>query len=169
MDVYDAIRNRFSVRAYEDRDIEDDKLRRVLEAGRLAPSARNSQSWKFVVVRDRETRQKLGEASEQPFIAQAPVVIAVVTLDPDRTMYCGVPAGPVDCAIAIDHMALAATAEGLGTCWIGHFDQKKCCDILGVPDSAGIIELLLVGYPAASPGAKKRKDLDEVVCWDRFS
>jgi len=169
MDVYDAIRDRFSVRAYEDRDIEDDKLRRVLDAGRLAPSARNLQNWKFVVVRDRPTRQKLSEASEQPFIGQAPVVVAVVTLVPDSTMYCGVPTGPVDCAIAIDHMALAAVAEGLGTCWIGHFDQEKCCDILGVPDSARIIELLLMGYPAASPGAKNRKNLDEVVCWERFS
>ncbi len=142
MDVYEAIRTRCSVRAYEDRPIEDDVLLRVLDAGRLAPSARNLQSWKFVVVRDREILRRLAGAAEQPFVGEAAVVIAVVTLDPDSTMHCGVPRGPVDGAIAIDHMTLAAVAEGLGSCWIGHFDQGACREILGVPDSAQIIEML---------------------------
>ena len=84
-------------------------------------------------------------------------------------MFCDIPAGPVDCAIAIDHMSLAATAEGLGTCWIGHFHQDKCGKILNVPASAKIVEMLLVGYAAAEPGAKKRKDLKEIVCWEKFS
>jgi len=169
MDLYDVIKKRYSVRAYEDRPIEEDKLQRILDAGRLAPSARNLQDWKFIVVRDTKLRAQLAEASGQPFIAQAPAVVAVVTLVPDHMMFCDIPTGPVDCAIAIDHMSLAATAEGLGTCWIGHFSQDKCCRILNLPASARIVEMLLIGYADAGPGPKKRKSLEEVVCWETFS
>ena len=98
------------------------------------------------------------------------MIVAVVGTTPDYKMHCDVPADPVDCAIAIDHMTLAAVAEGLGTCWIGHFDQGKCCKILSVPSSAKIIELMPLGYPAdAGGGAKTRKSLDEMVCDDKFS
>jgi nitroreductase len=169
MDVYEAIEKRFSVRSYEDRPVDADPLERILTAGRMAPSARNLQDMKIVVVRDAAIRSALAAAAEQPFIAQAPVVLAVVCLDPDRKMFCGVPNGPVDCAIVIDHMTLAATAEGLGTCWIGHFDQTKCREILHVPASAQIIELLPIGYPAVEAGEKKRRPLDELICQDRFS
>jgi len=169
MDVYEAIEKRFSVRSYEDRAIEDDKLERVLNAARLAPTARNLQNMKLVVVRDADIRRQLGEGAEQPFVGEAPVVIAVVTLEPDRTMYCGMPVGPVDCAIAIDHMTLAAMAEGLGTCWIGHFDQDKCCRTLQVPPEAKIVEMLALGYPAAEAPAKKRKPLEELVSYDKFA
>ncbi len=169
MDVYEAMRQRRSVRKFEDRDIPDDVLNRVLEAGVLAPTGRNLQGWKYVVVRDPETKQQLADASEQAFIATTQVVAAVVSLDPDREMYCGIQAGPVDCAIVIDHMTLAAVAEGLGSCWIGHFDQDKCRDILGVPAPAKIIEMLVLGYPGDSAGDKKRKNLDELACWEKFS
>ena len=142
MDVYEAIRQRRSVRAFQARDVEDDKLARVLEAGRLSPSARNRQERKFVVVRDERRRRALADGAGQPWIAQAPVVIAVVGTTPEAVMHCGVPTDPVDGAIAIDHMTLAAVAEGLGTCWIGHFDQDACRRVLGVPSGAKI-----VGWP----------------------
>ncbi|MFP3938457.1 MAG: nitroreductase family protein [Phycisphaerae bacterium] len=169
MDVYEAIRNRYSVRDYQDRPVEDDKLNRVLDAGRLAPSARNRQQWKFVVVRDAETRKAVVKASEQEWMASAPVIIAVVGLTPGETMFCDVPTDPVDCAIPIANMTLAATAEGLGSCWVGHFKQEETRKALGVPDSAWIIELLPLGYPADEPKPKSRKPLKEVVCHDRFS
>lgn len=169
MDVYEAIRSRFSVRAYADQPVEDGKLQRILDAGRLAPSARNLQSWKFVVVRDGAARQALAAAADQPWLAGAPVILAGVSTEPGRTMFCGVPAGPVDCAIAIDHMVLAAVAEGLGTCWVGHFDQAQCRRLLNVPDSAQIVELLAMGYPAAERPAKRRKPLEEVVCYETFA
>jgi len=168
MDVYDAIHTRSSVRAYEPRDVEQDKLLRILDAGRLAPSARNAQQWRFVVVRDGGRRQELARAADQPFLADAPVIIAVVSFAGDRLMHCGIPAGPVDCAIAIDHMALAATAEGLGTCWIGHFNQQACCRVLNVPGDGRIIEMLVLGYPAVPAGAKKRKPLDEIVSYEQL-
>ena len=168
MDVYAAIANRFSVREYADRPVEDDKLHRILDAGRLAPSGCNRQAWKFVVVRGAELRGSLAQAAQQSFVGEAPVVIAVVGLDPKRIMHCGMPADPVDCAIATDHMTLASTAEGLGTCWIGHFDQDACRQLLGVPDGAMIVELMLLGYPSVDPRAKARKQLDDVVCYERF-
>ena len=168
MDLYEAIRQRYSVRSYQDRPIEDDKLERVLDAGRLSPSARNRQERKFVVVRDAARRGRLAEAADQAWMAHAPVIIAIVGTTPDAVMHCGIPADPVDCAIAIDHMTLAAVAEDLGTCWIGHFDQEACCEILSVPSGAKIIELMTLGYPAGSPGTKSRRDLDEVVCHETF-
>lgn len=170
MDVYEAIAKRFSCRSFKDAAIEPDKLERVLDAGRCAPSGHNSQPWKFIVVTDPSRRADLAAgANNQAFVGQAPAVIVVVGLDEDYVMPCGVPGDPVNCAIAIDHMTLAATAEGLGTCWIGAFDQDKCRQILGVDPPAKIIELLPIGHPAVTAGPKSRKDLTDVVCYERFS
>lgn len=170
MDLYEAIAKRFSCRSFKDAPIEPDKLSRVLDAGRQAPSGNNSQPWKFVVVTDPDRRGALAEgANGQAFVGQAPAVIAVVGLDENRVMACKVPGDPVNCAIAIDHMTLAATAEGLGTCWIGAFDQDKCRKILSVKPPAKIIELLPIGYPAVQAGPKSRKSLKEVVCYEQFS
>ena len=168
MDLYEAMENRFSVRSYEDRPVEDAKLQRVLDAGRMSPSARNRQERKFVVVREAGRRAKLAEAAEQEWMKQPPVVIAVVGLTPEAVMYCGVPTDPVDCAIAIDHMTLAAVAEGLGTCWIGHFKQDACREVLGVPAGATVIELLTLGYPAEETKSRPRKPAAEVVCYETF-
>ncbi len=167
MDVYEAINKRYSVRLYADQPIEEEKLRRVLDAGRLSPSARNRQERKFIVVGDPECRKALAKASEQPWMAQAPVILAVVGLT-DYVMSCGVPADPVDCAIAMDHMTLAAVAEGLGSCWVGHFDQDQCRKQLGVPASATIIQLLTLGYAAGKAGPKNRLPYDEIVCKETF-
>ena len=169
MDIYEAIEKRYSVRKYQDKPVPDAELNRVLDAGRLAPSGSNRQEWRFVVVRDAEMRRSIAEAADQAFLAAAPVIIAVVGLTPDKVMHCTVPADPVDCAIAIGHMTLAAVAEGLGTCWIGHFDQDSCCALLDVPSSAKIIEMLALGYPAGQGGTKKRKPAEEVICYERFS
>ena len=171
MDVYEAIRKRCSVRTYRDEPVGEDKLHRILEAGRLSPSARNRQERKFIVVRDLDARKAIAKAAEQPWMAQAPVTIAVVGLT-DYVMSCGVPADPVDCAIALDHMVLAAVAEGLGTCWVGHFDQDVCRKLLGVPASATIIQLLTLGYGATTGAAKEapknRLAYDKVVCKETF-
>jgi len=169
MNVHDAIRARRSVRAYEKKDVEEAKLARVLEAARLAPSASNRQALRLVVVRDEATRLKLAKAaSSQMFIAEAPVVLAAVATDPARTMACGEKSGTVDCAIALDHVSLAAVAEGLGTCWIGAFDEPAVRAILGIPDSCRVVELMPLGYPAESPAARARKPLDEFISYDRW-
>lgn len=170
MNVYEAIKERRSVRAYQDKPVPEEVLNRILEAARLAPSSNNRQPWKFVVVKDSKMRGKLVEAARnQSFVGEAPVVIAAVGLDPEKVMRCGIPADPVDVAIAIDHMTLAAVEEGLGTCWVGAFDQEKVREVLGIPASYNVIELLPLGYPADSPRAKERKSLDEIVGYEKFS
>jgi len=169
MDLYEAIKSRYSVRSYVNKPVEQEKLDRILDAARQAPSGSNRQPWKLVVVRDAETRKKLVPAcSNQEFVGQAPVVIAGVGLMPDRIMSCGVPGDPVDVAIALEHVALAATAEGLGTCWIGSFHQDQIRALLGIPANAKVIEVMTLGYPADHPRPKTRKPMKELACYDRW-
>ncbi len=169
MEIKEAIRSRRSIRNYQDRPIEQDKLDRVLEAGRLAPSARNLQEWKFVVVRDKEKRQRLSEAAMgQPYVASAPVVIAACAIQTENVMPCGQYCYPIDLAIAVDHMSLAAIAEGLGTCWIGAFYEDKVKDILGIPEKIRVVVIMILGYPAESPAARPRKKLEEIVAYDAW-
>jgi len=169
MDVYEAIKTRRSVRAYRDKPVPEDVLNRILEAARLAPSAANRQQWKFIVVQEPELREKLiAAANNQQFVGQAPVIIVAVGLEPDRIMSCEVPAYAVDIAIAVDHITLAATAEGLGTCWIGAFSQNEVKRILNIPQQYKVVTLIPLGYPADSPMAKSRKPLEEIVCYDTF-
>jgi len=169
MDIYEIIKTRRSVRAYQDRPVSDEVLERLLEAARWGPSARNLQPWKLVVVKDEQRRRGLGQAAnEQRFVGEAPVVIAAVSLEPEAVMSCEVPTYPVDVAIAVDHLTLAAAAEGLGTCWIGAFKQGEVCQILGVPETCKVAILLPVGYPADEPGERTRKPLQELVCYEAF-
>jgi nitroreductase len=165
MDVYEAIRTRKSVRSYLDKAVEPDKLERILEAARLAPSANNRQEWRFVVVTDPEVRRRLAhEGAGQRFVGEAPVVIAACAETDRRTMRCGLACYPIDVAIAVDHLTLAAAAEGLGTCWIGSFDPQKVRSILGIPAEVEVVELLPLGYPRdPKPVAKSRLPLDTVV------
>lgn len=170
MDVMEAIQARRSIRNYADKPVEEEKLRAVLEAGRLAPSAGNMQEWKFVVVRDAETRQKLMAAAKgQSFVGQAPVVVAACALVTDHVMPCGQLTYPVDVAIAVDHMTLKAVEEGLGACWIGAFFEDQVKEILEVPDDIRVAIMFTLGYPAESPPPKPRKPFDEVVVFERYA
>ena len=96
------------------------------------------------------------------------MVIAGVGLMPNRVMACDVPGDPVDVAIAMEHLALAAAVEGLGTCWIGAFHQGQVRDVLGIPESAKVVGVMTLGYPADSPRPKRRKPISEIVCYDRW-
>ncbi len=168
MDLMQAIQDRRSIRDYLDRPVEEEKLQGVLQAGRLAPSARNMQDWKFIVVKDAATRQKLAVAArDQKFVGQAPVVIAACGTS-DLVMTCGQPAYPIDVAIALDHMTLAAASLGLGTCWIGAFYEDKVKEILGVPPEIRVVALLPLGYPAEQPAPRPRKNLDDIVAWEHW-
>jgi len=168
MELMETVHDRRSVRCFLDRPVEEEKLRAVLEAGRLAPSARKMQDWRFVVVRDRDTRLKLVEAArKQAFVGQAPVVIAACGTS-DLVMTCGQPAYVVDVAIAVDHMTLAAFSLGLGTCWIGAFYEDQVKEILGVPDGVRVVALLPLGYPSGSPRSTPRKSLEDVVAYEKW-
>ena len=168
MDVMEAIKKRYSVRSYQDRVVETEKLDSVLEAARLAPSASNKQEWRFVVVRDKNIRQRLMQAAkDQAFVGQAPVVVACCAKTDSHVMTCGQQCYPVDVAIAIEHMALKATEEGLGTCWVGAFYEDKVKEILGIPQDIRIVALLALGYPVKlRPSPKDRLRLKEIVMYE---
>ena len=169
MEFMEVVRRRRSIRAYKSREVEERILKEILEAARWAPSAKNLQMWKLVVVRDPDKKKALAKASfDQNFIAEAPLVIAAVALDPGHVMSCGVPAYAVDLAIAVEHMALAACDKGLGSCWIGAFEQEKVREILGIPSCCKVVALLPIGYPAESPEPPPRKSLSEIVSYDAF-
>jgi nitroreductase len=158
MDVLEAIKKRRSVRNYLDRPIEEEKLNDILEAGRLAPSAGNRQEWRFIVVRDPETKMKLSEAAnEQNFVGEAPVVIVACAETDGHVMSCSQPSYPIDVAISLDHISLAAVEYGLGTCWIGAFNEKKVKEILGIPEQIRVVELMPIGYPALQTLKEKNR------------
>lgn len=165
MDVFEAIRKRRSIRKYQEREVESDKLERILEAARLAPSARNRQEWRFIIVKDKTKREELvREASpHQLFMLQAPIIIVAYVLERDYVMRCGVPAHYIDVAIALTHIHLQAIEEGLGTCWIGSFYQDKVKKVLNLPEEAEVIQLMTLGYPAEDPEPRPRLSLEEIV------
>jgi len=164
MDVSEAIRKRRSIRKYQARKVENDKIERVLEAGRLAPSAKNLQEWRFIVVRDDGRRRRLAEAAKgQTFVGEAPVVIAACATMTDYVMTCGQLTYPINLAIAVEHMVLQAVAEGLGTCWIGAFYEEEVKKVLNIPPEVKVVALLPMGYPDGSPFPRPRKVKDEVA------
>ncbi len=170
MNVMEAIKTRKSVRAYLPTPVEEDKLNAVLEAARLAPSAANRQEWRFVIVRERETRKALAAAAGgQGFLAEAPVIIVACAETDGHVMRCGQLSYPIDVAIALDHMSLAAVDLGLGSCWIGLFDEKKVKEILRIPDKIRIVELMPLGYPSdPSAIAKDRLPLNRIVKYEHW-
>jgi nitroreductase len=160
MDVYTAVRLRRSVRNYLDKPVEEEKLDRILEAARLAPSASNRQEWRLVVVRDPAMRQKLAEAANnQKFVGQAGAVLVACANKAEHVMSCGQPCYPIDVAIILDHISLLAAAEGLGTCWIGAFNEAKVKQLLNIPAEARVVELMPIGYPAEPLEAKPKNRL----------
>jgi len=165
MDVLEAIRDRRSIRRYHKRDVPDEKLRHVLEAGRWAPSAHNSQPRKFIVVRNEKIRWELASiATYGSFLADAPVAIAVV-IDPSLSNH------PVeDGAAATQNMLLAACALGLGSCWIGSYGssyEERARRILDIPSDKRLLSLIALGY-AADNGGTTRIELSKLVCHERY-
>jgi nitroreductase len=170
MNVFEAIRTRKSVRAFRDEPVEQALLLEVMEAARAAPSARNDQEWRFVAVRERAVREQIArEAARQPFIGTAAVLLACCAETDGRIMRCGQPAYTVDVAIAMDHLSLAAAALGLGTCWIGSFDEELVKKILGIPPAVRVVELMPLGWPVdAAPAAKSRLSMEKILHSERW-
>jgi len=169
MALLTQIQKRHSVRSYQPRPVEKEKLLTVLEAARQAPSAKNVQEWRFVIVQDEATRRKLMvAANNQGFVGEAPVVIACCATNTDYVMRCGQLCYPIDLAIAIDHMTLQAVEEGLGTCWVGSFYEDQVKAILGIPKEVRVVELLALGYPKDRQGPKNRLPLDQIACHEKW-
>ncbi|OGS42886.1 MAG: hypothetical protein A3K76_01060 [Euryarchaeota archaeon RBG_13_57_23] len=170
MEVHEAIELRRSVRSYLPKPVPPDVLRRVLEAGRLSPSAVNHQPWHFVVVTDPVKRNGLTDGPYAKFLAESPVVIVGLG-DKVKSPKWHI----VDTTIALQTMVLAATAEGLGTCWIGSFYEDKVRKLLNVPDNLVIVAMLSVGYPrekeestSRPPRIKNRRPLAEIASYEEF-
>lgn len=169
MDVMTAIKSRRSIRNYKDKPIEEEKLKIVLESARLSPSARNQQERKFIVVTDKTTREKLIDvAYGQQFVGQAPAVIVACAMQTSHIMPCEEPSYPIDVAIAVDHITLSAVEQGLGTCWIGAFKQKEVKELLGIPENIRVVALLPIGYPSTIPDPRPRKNLDDILSYDKW-
>jgi len=168
MTVLETIRRRYSCRAYQDRPIEQEKLDQVFEAARLAPSAKNLQDWRFVVVRDKEKKRQVAESTNQPEVfGKAGVMIAACS-NSDYVMKCGQAAGPIDVAIALEHICLQATELGLATCWIGSFEAEKVRKVLEIPQGVAIIELMTLGYPADEAKEPQREPIEKIVCYEKW-
>ncbi|MBZ2166677.1 nitroreductase family protein [Methanobacterium spitsbergense] len=164
MDVNKAIEVRRSIRKYKKIDIEEDKLDKILESARIAPSAANRQQWKFVVVKDPNIRKKLVDACHgQVFVGEAPVVIAACSTESDQKMPCGQYAYTVDLSIALSFMILQATELELGTCWLGAFNEDNVKNILNIPDNIRVVGVITIGYPDEKPDPRPRKTMGEIV------
>jgi len=171
MDFFDVVRSRRSVRTFQDREIEPQKLLRILECVNAAPSAGNLQGYQIVVIKDRKKREALAKASlDQKQLIEAPIVIAFVQ---DRNRSCrryGTRGERLysfqDATIACAYAQLAATALGLATCWIGAFEDDAVARILGSREGLVPLALLPVGYAAESPAPPPRRALEELVKWE---
>lgn len=204
MDVLEAIEKRRSIRQFKPDPIPEDVLDRLLRALQLAPSGSNRQPWTFIVVRDRETKQRIAAACRfkntldrrvhvQEWVAQAPLIIVACGhmkessallheeggpfISNGRTIVDQMgakpdqytSAAPWDLALALEHLALAAVAEGLGTCWIGGLDKGELKRVLAIPQDLSAQLLMPVGYPASSwPQPRPRKSLEEIVRYEKY-
>jgi nitroreductase len=168
MTVFEAIRKRYSCRAYQDKPIEQEKLDQIFEAARLAPSAKNMQDWRFVVVTDGQTRHQLAEAANNQMFLQTAGAIIVACSNSNDVMRCGQPIGPIDVAIALEHIALQAAELGLATCWIGSFYPDKVRAILNIPEDIAVIELMALGYPADKPKEPRRQPIEKILCYEKW-
>ncbi|MEW6238674.1 MAG: nitroreductase family protein [Candidatus Omnitrophota bacterium] len=169
MNVFEAIKARYSVRRYLRKEVEEEKLIKILEAARLAPSAKNFQEWRFVVVKNSQTRKALMHAArEQPFVGEAPIVLACCAITDNHIMSCGQLCYPIDVAIAMEHIALQAVDEGLGTCWIGAFYEDQVKKILNIPREVRVVELMTLGYPSDEPQPKNRLPLHSIVKYENW-
>jgi nitroreductase len=171
MEFYETVRKRLSVRSYTNRPIEPDKLTRILEATRLAPSGKNTQPWHFILVTDESLKRKMVPMLKgQSFVADAPIII-VLCGNPEIAHHLQgnfMNAMPIDVAIAFEHLILAATSEGLGTCWIGAFFEDQVRELLEIPAPWRVIALTPLGYPLKEGRPQSRKELAEIISYDMW-
>ena len=169
MGFLELARKRYSVRAYKSDPVEDDKLQKVLEAARLAPTACNLQPFQFIVIHTKGKEAELRHIYSASWFVQAPIIICA----------CGIPSQSwvrsdgknyweVDVTIAMDHLILAAADLGFGTCWIGAFNPDAAREVLGLPDDVEPIAFTPLGYPADQPGYKGRKSIGELVRYEHW-
>lgn len=172
MELSEAIKGRRSIRAFKPQDITEETVEKLIDAARQAPSAGNIQPWEFIIARKTDKKKKLAQAANQSFIEEAPVVIAVC-VDEKRassgygnrgeTLYC-----IQDTAAAIQNILLTAYSLGLGTCWIGAFNENFAKKALKTPEGIRPVAMIPVGYPNKTPSQRGRRSLNQIVHYEEF-
>ncbi|MGD1060022.1 MAG: nitroreductase family protein [Methanomassiliicoccales archaeon] len=166
---------RHSVRTYTDQPVEEEQLTAALEAARLAPSAHNSQPWRYIVVKDKTMREKIADAGRlNAWVKDAPVLIVACADPKDDADNNGMDYYMLDVGISMEHLVLRATELGLGTCWLAAYDEAKVRTALGIPENIRVVAMTPLGHPAEKPGlgdslrrtfagSKNRKSMEEIV------
>jgi len=163
MSVIKVIRERRSIRRFLEKDVPKDLVLKVLDAARWAPSSKNSQPWEFIIIRDEKTKRELAKLARYGwFLADAPVVIAVIT-DPQKSY-----AHLIDGTCAVQNLILAAWELGLGTCWIGTMNREKAKEILEIPEALHLLTVIPLGYPEKVPGPPPRKSIGNIVYYEKY-
>ena len=163
MSIIKVIRERRSVREFLEKDVPDELIMKVLDAARWAPSSKNTQPWEFIIIRDQETKKKLAKLAKFGwFIADAPVVIAIVT-DP-RKSYAHI----IDGSCAVQNLMLAAWELGLGTCWIGTMDREKAKELLNIPEELHLLTVIPLGFPEKISKPPPRKPVKDMVHYEKY-
>lgn len=170
MDVLEAIKKRRSIRKYQKKPVEKEKLNKVLEAARLAPSASNMQPWHFIVVTDPKAKESLRASYNREWFVQAPVIIVACAVPEEAWLRRdGEEYWKVDTAIAMQNLVLASTELGLGTCWIAAFKEEEAKKALGIPEHVRVVAMTPLGYPAEEKGpVTDRKPLNNIVHYDKW-
>ena len=170
MEYTELIASRYSVRAYRPDPVEDGKLQQVLEAARLAPTAANRQPFQLIVLHTAGRQAEIGKIYRRPWFAQAPLLIAVCAIASQAWVREGdrFNARLIDAAIVADHLILAATNLGLGTCWVAAFNVEAARSVLALPAEVEPIIFTPLGYPADQPGPRLRKPLEELVRYEHW-
>lgn len=169
MDTLETIQARYSVRGYRPDPVDDEILARVLEAARQAPTAANRQPFRLLVLHTKGREEEIGRIYGRPWFVQAPLVIGAVAVPGEAWRRSDdKPYDEVDATIAMDHLVLAATSLGLGTCWVAAFDPRATREVLGLPDDVEPIAFTPLGYPAKAAAATSRRPLSELVKYERW-
>jgi len=170
MEFTELIRNRYSVRAYQSKPVEEEKLNIILEAARLAPTATNNQPFQLIIIHTKGREEELSKIYRKDWFVQAPIILCAVGVpsrgwvrSQDKRRYLD-----VDVAIVMDHVILEATNQGLGTCWIAAFNAQAAKEILHLPDEVEPLIFTPLGYAADQPKEKERKSLEELVRYERW-
>lgn len=172
MSFLELAKKRYSVRSYKSKAVSDEDLNYVLEAGRVAPSAVNYQPWKFLVIKEKENLEKVCDLYHRDWFKQAPVVIILFADHSQAWKRAdGKDHADIDVAIAADHMTLAASDKGLGTCWICNFDKQKTVEFFNLPEHLEPVVFLPLGYPSSETNTErhgeKRKPLEDIVWFEK--
>jgi|SRR6056297_1858319 len=169
-ELKELVEKRYSVRKFEDKKVEKEKILEVLDAARFAPSAHNNQPWHFVVLTEENILTKVQNVYKAQWLKSTPaVIVALADHNKSWTRDDGKDHSDVDLGIVVDHLTLAATANGLGTCWVCDFDTKGCKDALSLPENMEPVALIPIGYPKYPEAKNKsREDLEKMVSWEGY-